>query len=207
MTDIQMEEKSSKKKLLVPLVVLMLCAVTLVGAAYAYTTSVSTTSNTLNGEFYSIDLYDGEKEVYTGDVVIGNAIQFVSTKADGAVTVTAATVSAYPICYVAAFLNKDTASNTEAAAIVMAVTSTSTGWTVGNASTADGITTITATHTLGITITFTMGAPSDGYRAISMSASYIQPATSSADAKAITKAASDAVDGFTYGISFTYTTA
>ena len=53
MTDIQIEERSSKKKLLVPLVVLMLCGVALVGAAYAYTTTVEIDSNKVDSKYNS----------------------------------------------------------------------------------------------------------------------------------------------------------
>lgn len=58
---------TSKKKMLVPLVVLMLCAVALVGAGYAYTASTVTSDDSpIDGDYYSIDMYS-EK---TGTTVV-----------------------------------------------------------------------------------------------------------------------------------------
>ena len=56
MTTQYAEEQGFKKKYLAPLIVLMLCAVSLTGAAYAYSTSV-TGHGTIEGDYYSIDLY------------------------------------------------------------------------------------------------------------------------------------------------------
>lgn len=50
-----MNEEKSRKKLLVPLVVLLLCAVSLTGAAYAYTSSLTYKDNTTAVEFLSVD--------------------------------------------------------------------------------------------------------------------------------------------------------
>ena len=49
----------SKKKLLVPLVALLMCAVAFTGAAYAYTTSVSVSNQSLDADYISIDLLTG----------------------------------------------------------------------------------------------------------------------------------------------------
>ena len=56
MTTQYAEEQGFKKKYLAPLIVLMLCAVSLTGAAYAYSTSVSNTGD-IDGYYYSIDMY------------------------------------------------------------------------------------------------------------------------------------------------------
>ena len=56
MTTQYAEEQGFKKKYLAPLIVLMLCAVSLTGAAYAYSTSISGNGD-VDGYYYSIDLY------------------------------------------------------------------------------------------------------------------------------------------------------
>ncbi len=64
MTTNYMENESSKKKYLAPLVVIMLCAVALTGAAYAaYATSV-TGNGDIAGKYVVLDIYDsgGTKE-------------------------------------------------------------------------------------------------------------------------------------------------
>ena len=63
MTTQYAEEQGFKKKYLAPLIVLMLCAVSLTGAAYAYSTTVSNTGN-IDGDYYSIDMYDKTSEKY-----------------------------------------------------------------------------------------------------------------------------------------------
>ena len=56
MTTQYAEEQGFKKKYLAPLIVLMLCAVSLTGAAYAYSTTISGNGN-VDYDYYSIDLY------------------------------------------------------------------------------------------------------------------------------------------------------
>ncbi len=62
MTTQYAEEQGFKKKYLAPLIVLMLCAVSLTGAAYAYSTSV-TGHGTVDYDWYSIDLYNDDGTV------------------------------------------------------------------------------------------------------------------------------------------------
>ena len=57
MTTQYAEEQGFKKKYLAPLIVLMLCAVSLTGAAYAYSTSVTNTGD-ISGDYISIDMYE-----------------------------------------------------------------------------------------------------------------------------------------------------
>lgn len=59
-----MEEGRSRKKLLVPLVVLMLCAVSLVGAAYAYNSTLTNSDNDATIHYLSV----GKQE--SGDLVV-----------------------------------------------------------------------------------------------------------------------------------------
>lgn len=57
MTTQYAEEQGFKKKYLAPLIVLLLCAVSLTGAAYAYSTSISDNGD-IDGYYYSIDMYE-----------------------------------------------------------------------------------------------------------------------------------------------------
>ena len=67
MTTQYAEEQGFKKKYLAPLIVLMLCAVSLTGAAYAYSTSV-TGHGDISGDYISIDMYDADGKVITADL-------------------------------------------------------------------------------------------------------------------------------------------
>ncbi len=60
------DANASKKKIAVPLVVLMLCAVAVVGAGYAYTASLTVNDNTLTGGKISVDV-DGEISDFLAD--------------------------------------------------------------------------------------------------------------------------------------------
>ena len=50
-------ENSFKRKCLIPLLVIVLCVVSLTGEAYAYSTSVTGQDN-ISGNYYSIDMYE-----------------------------------------------------------------------------------------------------------------------------------------------------
>lgn len=64
MTDTYNDTTGSRKKFLIPLVVLLLCAVSLTGAGYAYQSSVTLEGNTGGvDEYFTIDLYDGENVI------------------------------------------------------------------------------------------------------------------------------------------------
>lgn len=83
------EQTGSRKKLLVPVVVLMLCLVTLTGAAYAYSSSLTNTANTVQEDFISIDL---ETPDYEEDIVASSGTtlaftdDFIYTKSGDVVT-------------------------------------------------------------------------------------------------------------------------
>ena len=87
-----MNEGKSRKKLLVPLVVLLLCAVSLTGAAYAYTSTLTNTGNTAEVHYLSVDksiaedaelMVDGTKTIaaftdnyeYNGNSPVKNVIK------------------------------------------------------------------------------------------------------------------------------------
>lgn len=65
MTDMYNDQQGSRKKFLVPLVVLLLCGVAMTGAAFAYSTSVNGGGD-VPGDYYSIDVYSDAK----GETVI-----------------------------------------------------------------------------------------------------------------------------------------
>ncbi len=195
MTDIQMEEKSIKKKLLVPVVVLMLCAVTLVGAGYAYTTTVSNTGS-VDGEYYAIDMYSNtDGTLTTGALTLGDKIEVYSEKAVGASTIAvkADAVSATPLCYVGAWLNSETmATNAD---IRMTVAASGTGWA------ASGVTATNSTY--GITITFACAdSNGDGYWEVTIASAAINYTSSNVNAHTATKAVSDALDALSFTLTF-----
>jgi hypothetical protein len=80
MNAMKTEEAGSRKKYLAPLIVIMLCLVALTGAAYAYTSTMTNTSNTVSADYLSIDLKGkgASVESYNQDVVVGtdSIIQF-----------------------------------------------------------------------------------------------------------------------------------
>lgn len=69
MENMNAEKNAGRKKLLVPLVVLIMCGVALTGAAYALATSVTVEDNPVNGDYYSIDMYNS-----TGTATIDEAL-------------------------------------------------------------------------------------------------------------------------------------
>ncbi len=83
MTTDYIEKESSKKKYLAPLVVIMLCAVALTGAAYAYTTSVSGNGD-IAGNYVMIDMYsDSSATTASGELQIdGSKLFKVYTETD-----------------------------------------------------------------------------------------------------------------------------
>lgn len=66
MTDMYSQESSSKKKYLVPLVVLLLCGVAMTGAAYAYSaTTNNATIDDTDATYFQVAFKDGDSAVYT----------------------------------------------------------------------------------------------------------------------------------------------
>ena len=196
MTDIQIEERSSKKKLLVPIVVLMLCAVSVIGAGYAYTTFVQN-DGTVDAEYYAIDMYNTNTGTLTTEALtLTDKIEVYSEKVVGenTIKVKAETINATPLCYVGAWLNSETIATN--AAIDMTVTATGTGWT------ANGATVTNSTY--GITLTFTKtDSDNNGYQEVSVAVTAIDYTSTVVDAHAATKAVSDAIDGLTFTLKFT----
>ncbi len=75
MTTDYMDRESSKKKYLAPLVVIMLCAVAVTGAAYAYNTSVEGYGD-IEGKYAFIDLYADDDCGSATAKFTGNASSF-----------------------------------------------------------------------------------------------------------------------------------
>ena len=61
------ESGSKRKKLLVPIIALMLCAVAVIGAGYAYSSSVTVENNKVAGGELSIDINAGEGSAFLAD--------------------------------------------------------------------------------------------------------------------------------------------
>ncbi len=85
------EEKSSRKKILVPLVVLLLCGVALTGAAYAYTATLAVSGNNAEAGYLTIDLNSGTNSTttdvsFTGDNVVTYTDNFTYSALGGSVT-------------------------------------------------------------------------------------------------------------------------
>ncbi len=87
MDTINGEESSSKKKLIVPIIALMLCAVAVLGAGYAYTSSVAVENNSVDGGNISVDVSEGTKflEDTVADVVFTQEKKYTAAQ-DGTVT-------------------------------------------------------------------------------------------------------------------------
>jgi len=78
-------QTGSKKKLLVPVAVILLCLVGLSGAAYAYNSTLTVSSNTLEANYLSIDLSTGDPEsdivdVNSGVIVFTDKIIYAPAK-------------------------------------------------------------------------------------------------------------------------------
>ena len=71
------EGGSKRKKLLVPIIALMLCAVAVIGAGYAYSSSVTVENNEVTGGELSIDI-NGEGSAFLADTSVD--IIFVQEK-------------------------------------------------------------------------------------------------------------------------------
>ncbi len=207
MTDIQMGEKSSKKKLLVPLVVLMLCAVSVIGAGYAYSTTVTNNNNALASEYYSIDIYNNSNTCVTGAISFSGKIDVYTQKTDNNINILASVTNG-DLGKVAAFYNSDSPSSNLAPSITMDAT-------VGNGFTETDEGSNIWTKTISgcaVTMTFTLQADDttdnstddgDGYREILLAITITQgSATGSAVAAA--KAVSDAINASTYSLAFEY---
>lgn len=86
------EQNNSKKKLIVPLIALMLCAVAVIGIGYGLTSTSSNSGNSVTGTGLVVNLTDGATEsaasLGAGAFATGNAISYYTTQNDGTTTYT-----------------------------------------------------------------------------------------------------------------------
>ena len=86
------ESGSKRKKLLVPIIALMLCAVAVIGAGYAYSSSVTVENNKVAGGELSIDI-NGEGSAFLADnsvdIIFVQEKTYNKTSSSNSVTITA----------------------------------------------------------------------------------------------------------------------
>lgn len=86
------EGGSKRKKLLVPIIALMLCAVAVIGAGYAYSSSVTVENNKVAGGELSIDI-NGEGSAFLADtsvdIIFVQEKTYVKTPSSSSVKITA----------------------------------------------------------------------------------------------------------------------
>jgi len=76
--------RESRKKFLAPLLVLMLCVVSLTGAAYAYSaSSVTVINNTVTGDEYVLQVYDKDVELISASIDVDGLRIFSETNVGG----------------------------------------------------------------------------------------------------------------------------
>ena len=87
------EGGSKRKKLLVPIIALMLCAVAVIGAGYAYSSSVTVENNKVAGGELSIDINAGEGSDFLADnsvdIIFVQEKTYNKTSSSSSVTITA----------------------------------------------------------------------------------------------------------------------
>lgn len=94
MDTINGEESSSKKKLIVPIIALMLCAVAVLGAGYAYTSSVEVKDNGVEGGQISVDIKDSDGSAFFADTAADIVFTQEKTYTGGTIASTGVIISA-----------------------------------------------------------------------------------------------------------------
>ena len=94
MDTINGEESSSKKKLIVPIIALMLCAVAVLGAGYAYTSSVEVKDNGVEGGQISVDIKDSDGSAFFADTAADIVFTQEKTYTGGTAASTGVIISA-----------------------------------------------------------------------------------------------------------------
>jgi len=76
MDNVNTNAKESRKKYLAPLLVLLLCAVSLTGAAYAYTSSVAIVGNNVTSDEFVLQVYKDDKTTLISDPITVDKVTF-----------------------------------------------------------------------------------------------------------------------------------
>ena len=74
MTDTYNDSTGSRKKFLIPLVVLLLCAVSLTGAGYAYNSTVTVEDNTVDPDEFVLEVYNKSGALVSEPMTMANML-------------------------------------------------------------------------------------------------------------------------------------
>lgn len=213
MADMYSDPTGSKKKFLVPIVVLVLCAVSLTGAGYAYNTTVENSGSIDNTGYQVIDLYTAKDTALSAPFVMTGIKIYTERVADTNTTTVKADNSALamtPAAYVAVHKSTGTAATAPDAdltnAVAVTVATSTEGFSASN-------NVITANNIAGctVTVTFTLGAAiADGdlagYRAVQVAVA-ITDGTYTGGAHAAAKLIQEKLNGLDFVLTFASTVA
>lgn len=149
---------NGKKKLVVPLVAIMMCAVALAGVAYAYTSSVNVNNNTTPASDFVLEVYDKNEALISEPIavdkliVLQHATTIVSGNSDSVVVSAAAGTE-----YVGKIMiNDEVAANYTVSASIPSATKTISDISGGTG-------TIVYTLNVNLFVDNGAGAPGDAY--------------------------------------------
>lgn len=155
------------RKLIVPVIAIMMCAVALAGVAYAATTTVTDTGSG-QADYFVIDLYDGSKTLATGPLVASDFLTIYTTKnlSTGAYAVLGDQTPDAVLGYVAVFDNNPTPVSSPAPTLTLSKAA-GTNWTFDEnhtfTCTMNAVSTGNGTVTATITISVELGSIDNGY--------------------------------------------
>ena len=189
-----------KKKLIVPVVAIMMCAVALAGVAYALNTTVSNNGGMDAPDVYTIDLYNNATgtTLQTAAYAVNGFTFYTDKTVGGDLFVKVNPDTSAIIGYVGA---KDESGNFVAASITASI-DLAAGYSAGVftkvgdnlVGTIDG-----TTVTIGVTV---VDGTTANVKAIKMTISTSGATTTETDANLAAKAVADAVDALTYTMTF-----
>ena len=139
------------KKLVVPVIALMMCAVALAGVAYAYNSSVTTTNNTGDVDFFAIDLYENNGTTPIEGRITASDAGFVVTTAtvigESSKTITATADKVDTIVYAFGFK----VTSEDSTQFTVNTTNSSVSLTVDDSGVASLIPAVTTTTSIAVT--------------------------------------------------------
>lgn len=187
------------RKLIVPLIAIMVSAVALAGVVYAYDTTVNNDGGVDTPDVYTIDLYSNTSGTLQTDAYSVNGFTFYTTKTvGGALNVLVTPNESGIVGYVAA---KDESGNYVAATITPSIR-VATSYTAGvfNVSGDNLVGVINGTTvTIGVSL---VDSGTDNVKAIKLTITTSGTTTTVTDANVAAKAVADAVDALTYNLLF-----